>query len=76
MMGELILQVIQILIAICCVVGLYYLVVWVLEYLGIPIPVMVLRIIFLILALIILAWVVSIFLGGGGSIGFLPPMRR
>jgi hypothetical protein len=50
--------------------------VWVLDFLGIPIPVMVLRIVFLILALLILAWVVSIFLGGSTAGGFLPPMRR
>jgi hypothetical protein len=70
-----IIDVIYVLIAIACVVGLYYLVVWVLEYLGIPIPVMVLRIVFLILALLILAWVVSIFLGGSMPMGNLP-MRR
>ncbi len=75
-MGQLIIDVIYVLIAIACVVGLYYLIVWVLEYLGIPIPQMVLRIVFLILALLILAWVVSIFIGGSTSVGFLPPMRR
>jgi hypothetical protein len=74
-MGELIIQVIYVLIAIACVVGLYYLVVWVLDYLGIPVPQMVLRIVFLIIALFILAWVVSIFVGGS-TIGFMPPMRR
>lgn len=63
-MGQLIIDVIYVLIAIACVVGLYYLVVWVLEYLGIPVPQMVLRVVFLILGLLILAWVVSIFIGG------------
>lgn len=63
-MGQLIIDVIYVLIAIAVIVGLYYLVVWVLDYLGIPIPMMVLRIVFLILGLLILAWVVSIFLGG------------
>ena len=75
-MGQIIINVIYVLITIACVVGLYYLVVWVLEYLGIPIPVMVLRIVFLIIALLILAWVVSIFIGGSTSMGFMPPMRR
>lgn len=75
-MGQLIIDVIYVLITIACVVGLYYLVIWVLEYLGIPIPMMVLRIVFLILALLILAWVVSIFLGGAAPIGALPTMRR
>lgn len=74
-MGQMIIDIIYVLITIACVVGLYYLVVWVLEYLGIPIPVMVLRIVFLILALLILAWVVSIFLGGTAPMGMLP-MRR
>ena len=65
---------IYVLIAIACVVGLYDLVVVVLEYLGIPVPGMVLRIVFLILGLLILAWVVSIFIGGSmpGSV----PLRR
>lgn len=71
-MGQLIIDVIYVLIAIACVVGLYYLVVWVLDYLGIPVPAMVLKIVFLILALLILAWVVSIFLGGSSSF----PLRR
>lgn len=75
-MGQLIIDIIYVLITIACVVGLYYLVVWVLEYLGIPLPVMVLRIVFLIIALLILAWVVSIFLGGAAPMGVLPPMRR
>ena len=74
-MGQLIIDIIYVLITIACVVGLYYLVVWVLEYLGIPIPVMVLRIVFLILALLILAWVVSIFIGGSAPFGAMP-MRR
>lgn len=73
-MGQLIIDVIYVLIAIACVVGLYYLVVWVLNYLGIPVPTMVLRIVFLILALLILAWVVSIFLGGSTPSSF--PLRR
>jgi len=75
-MGQLIINVIYVLITIAAVVGLYYLVVWVLEYLGIPIPVMVLRIVFLIIALLILAWVVSLFLGGSLPGGFEAPMRR
>jgi hypothetical protein len=70
--GQLIIDIIYVLITIACVVGLYYLVVWVLEYLGIPIPMMVLRIVFLIIALLILAWVVSIFIGGSAPIGMLP----
>ncbi len=74
-MGQMIIDIIYVLITIACVVGLYYLVVWVLEYLGIPIPVMVLRIVFLIVALLILAWVVSIFIGGSAPMGALP-MRR
>lgn len=73
-MGQLIIDIIYVLIAIACVVGLYYLIVWVLEYLGIPVPMMVLRIVFLILALLILAWVVSIFIGGSPPLAF--PMRR
>ena len=73
-MGQLNIDVIYVLIAIACVVGLYYLVIWVLEYLGIPVPGMVLRIVFLILALLILAWVVSIFLGGSMPGSF--PLRR
>lgn len=73
-MGQLIIDVIYVLIAIACVVGLYYLVIWVLDYLGIPVPTMVLRIVFLIIALLILAWVVSIFLGGSALTSF--PLRR
>lgn len=74
-MGQLIIDVIYVLIAIACVVGLYYLVVWVLNYLGIPVPTMVLRIVFLILALLILAWVVSIFLGGSMPSSSFPARR-
>jgi hypothetical protein len=74
-LAELFIQIIYVLITICCVVGAYYLIVWVIEQLGIPVPAMVLKIIFLILGLLILAWVISIF-AGGASIGFLPPMRR
>ncbi len=73
-MGQLIIDVIYVLIAIACVVGLYYLVVWVLDYLGITVPQMVLRIVFLILGLLILAWVVSIFIGGSMPTAF-PPRR-
>jgi hypothetical protein len=68
-MGQLIIDVIYVLITIACVVGLYYLVVWVLGYLGVPIPQRVLGIIFLIIGLLILAWVVSIFIGGSAPIG-------
>lgn len=74
-MGQLIIDTIYVLIAIACVVGLYYLVIWVLDYLGIPVPQMVLRIVFLILGLLILAWVVSIFIGGSMPTA-LPPPRR
>lgn len=73
-MGQLVIDVIYVLIAIACIVGLYYLVTWVLAYLGIPVPSMVLKIVFLILALLVLAWVVSIFLGGSMPGSF--PLRR
>ncbi len=55
-MLSLFVTIIWVLIAICCLVGLYYLVIYVLGALGIPIPPMVLKILMLILGLLILLW--------------------
>ena len=52
------------LIVLCVLVGLGWLVVWVLEQLGIPVPPMVLKIALLIIALLCLIYFLGLFAGG------------
>ena len=62
-MGQLIIDVLEVLIAIACVVGLYYFVVWALSFLQIAVPTMVLRVVFFVITCVVLIWIVSIFIG-------------
>jgi hypothetical protein len=65
-----VLAVIIALICIAVLVGLYHLVVWVLAYLGVPVPPMVLKIAMLVIGLLILYYLIATFAGGGAGMPF------
>jgi hypothetical protein len=65
-----VLAVIVALIAICVLVGCYYLVIWVLGQLGIPVPAMAVKIAMIVIALLILYYLIATFAGVGGGMPF------
>lgn len=58
-------SVISILIYVCILALVVWLVIWVLGQIGVPLPAQVIRILWVIFALIVLLWFVRMFLGGG-----------
>ncbi len=70
-MASIAISVLWMLVSVCIIVGLYYVVIWVLEQLGIPVPAMAVKICLLILGLLVLIWLISTLFGaGGGELGF------
>jgi hypothetical protein len=61
------------LIFLCILVGIGWLVIWVLGQLGIPVPPMVMKIALLVIGLLCLIWFLSMIAGGGGM---MTPMWR
>ncbi len=58
-------SVIMMLIYICIIALVFYLVIYVLGVLGVPLPPKVMQILWLIFGLIVVLWLVQVFLGGG-----------
>lgn len=58
-------QIITMLIYLAVLVGVVYLVIWVLGQLGIALPPGIVKIVYIIIALLVLLWFVQSFLGGG-----------
>lgn len=58
--------IITLLIYICILALVIYLIIHVLQVIGVPIPPKVVQILWLILALVVILWVVQALLGGGG----------
>lgn len=58
-------QIIIMLIYVALLVGVIYLVFWVLNHLGISLPPQIVNIVWVIVALLVLLWFVQAFLGGG-----------
>ena len=65
-MLHLVIEVLWFLVVLCLLVGAAWLVVWVLEQLGIPVPPMVLKIALLIVGLLCLIYFLTMIAGGGG----------
>jgi hypothetical protein len=57
---------ITLLIYVCVVALVFYLIIWVLGSIGVPLPAQVLKILWVILALFVILWLTQAFLGGGG----------
>jgi len=60
------------LVFLCILVGIGWVILWVLGQLGIPVPPMVVKIALLIIALLCLIWFLTMLAGGGGMV----PMMR
>ena len=54
------------LVCLCILVGVGWLVIWVLGQLGIPVPPMVVKIVMLVIALLCLIYFLTLIAGGGG----------
>ena len=65
-MGQLIISLLWILLAVVLIAGIFLAVLWVLRYIGLPIPPQVDKFGLLIIALLALIWIVTAILGGGG----------
>ena len=65
-MGPLIISLLWILLAVVLIAGIFLAVLWVLRYIGLPIPPQVDKFGLLIIALLALIWIVTAILGGGG----------
>ncbi len=65
-MMSLIIGILWFLICLCILVGVGWLVVWVLGQLGIPVPPMVLHIVLIVIGLLCLNYFLTLFAGGGG----------
>lgn len=65
-MGNLIVGLLWILLAIVLIAGVFLAVLWVLRYIGLPIPPQVDKFGLLIIALLALIWLVTLAIGGGG----------
>jgi hypothetical protein len=82
-MGSLIIALLWMLLAIVLIAGVFMAVLWVLRYIGLPIPPQVDKFGLLIIALLALIWLVTIVLGGSppfsgfkmGSSAFPPPVH-
>jgi hypothetical protein len=72
-MLHLIIGVLWFLVFLCILVGVGWLVVWVLGQLGIPVPPMVLKIVLLVIALLCLIYFITLIAGSGGLA--LPALR-
>ena len=72
-MLHLIISVLWFLVVLCLIVGAAWLVVWVLEQLGIPVPPMVMKIGLLVVCLLCLIYFLTLIAGGG--VGALPSWR-
>jgi hypothetical protein len=75
-MGNLIVGLLWILLAIVLIAGVFLAVLWVLRYIGLPIPPQVDKFGLLIVALLALIWLVTLAIGGGGgfpALGFHAP---
>jgi hypothetical protein len=64
-MGSLIIGVLWILLAVVLLAGVFLAVLWVLRYIGLPIPPQVDKFGLLIIALLALIWLVTLVIGGG-----------
>lgn len=73
-MPHLIITIIWILVLIALFAAAYYLIVWVFQQLGWPLPSMALKCLAIALVLIAIAWVISAFLGAGPPL-VLPGVR-
>jgi hypothetical protein len=60
------------LVFLCILVGIGWVILWVLGQLGIPVPPMVVKIALLIIALLCLIWFLTMLVGGGGM---MPALR-
>jgi hypothetical protein len=65
---ELIIAIIYFLIAVAVLVGVIWLVVWVLGQLGISIPPQIMKVVWVIVVLVVLLWLLQAVVGGGWSI--------
>jgi hypothetical protein len=59
------------LVFLCILVGIGWVILWVLGQLGIPVPPMVVKIALLIIALLCLIWFLTMLVGGGGMVPML-----
>jgi hypothetical protein len=66
MMGAIIIGLLWILLAVVLIVGVFLAVLWVLRYIGLPIPPQVDKFGMIVIALLALIWLVSLVIGGGG----------
>jgi len=64
-MGPLIIGLLWVLLAVVLIAGVFLAVLWVLRYIGLPIPPQVDKFGLLIIALLALIWLVTLILGGG-----------
>ncbi len=74
-MGAIIIGLLWILLAVVLLVGVFLAVLWVLRYIGLPIPPQVDKFGMLVIALLALIWLVSLVIGGGSmSLPHFPRM--
>jgi hypothetical protein len=71
-MAHLIISILWILVAVALLVGLYYVIIWVFEQLGLPLPAMAVKIGFIVIGLLVLIWLISAIFGGGGMVLTVP----
>jgi hypothetical protein len=67
----LVINVLWFLVFLCIIVGIGWLIIWVLGQLGIPVPPMVVKIGLLIIGLLCLIWFLTMLVGGGGMMPML-----
>jgi hypothetical protein len=66
-MGSLIIGLLWILLAVVLIAGVFLAVLWVLRYIGLPVPPQVDKFGLLIIALLALIWLVTLVIGGGSA---------
>ncbi len=71
-MGAIVISVLWILLAVVLFVGVFLAVLWVLRYIGLPIPPQVDKFGMLVIALLALIWLVSLVLGGSAAMPHFP----
>jgi hypothetical protein len=65
-MKRLILTILYGLVMLAIIVGLYYVALWVFAELAIPVPLMAVKIVFVIIVLVAIIWLVRVLFGEGG----------
>lgn len=66
-------SVVSFLIALCLLAIVVYVILWVLEIIGVPIPAKVVQLLWVIVALIAILWLVQLVTGSGGGFQFHLP---